>query len=70
MLLLLAPGQRRRGLGREVVEGLAEAVRGEVDALCLGVEDDGDAGPFWESVGFDVEGREPGVTNYRRSLSA
>jgi ribosomal protein S18 acetylase RimI-like enzyme len=70
-LLLLRESLHGRGLGREVAEALAEALRRDgYRALRLSATDENEpARRFWERTGFAPVGRLPdGVTVYQRSL--
>jgi len=55
-LLMLAPGVRGRGLGREIVEAFAAFVRSQGGAsVDLGVvEDNAPAYEFWQRLGFEL----------------
>jgi GNAT superfamily N-acetyltransferase len=70
VLLLLAPSCRGRGLGREIVEGTAEALaRAKFRSLHLGVQaHEREVHAFWVALGFSPGGRADGVTHYLRAL--
>lgn len=70
-VLALRPEARGRGLGGELVEALADALRAEgFDALRASVGDENPgARAFWERLGFGEVGRiEGGVTVLERGL--
>ena len=70
-LLLVREASQGRGLGREVVGGLAEALRASgFAALRLSVTAENVAAhAFWERVGFAAVDRlEAGVTVYEQVL--
>jgi len=70
VLLLLAPEVRRQGLGREIVEGVAQMLAAAgYRSMHLGVQGhEAAARAFWSGLGFLPEGRERGVTRYVRPL--
>ena len=73
VLLLLRTAARGRGLGREAVEGLEDALAAAgCSAVRASVLDrNAGAGAFWESVGYAPVGRLPGgVTVYEKALPA
>ncbi|MBS2027275.1 MAG: GNAT family N-acetyltransferase [Deltaproteobacteria bacterium] len=70
VLLLLEPAERRKGLGREVVEALVSSLsKAGTRAIHLGVQDhEHGARAFWEAQGFVDDGRDEGVTRFVRKL--
>ena len=70
VLLVLEPAERRKGLGREVVEALASSLAATgTRALHLGVQDhEHGARAFWLAQSFVEDGRDEGVTRFVRTL--
>ena len=71
VLLLIDPAERRKGLGREIVESLATSLaKSKLRAINLGVQDhERGACEFWMAQGFVEEGRDAGVTRLVRLLT-